>query len=132
MPLVHPKSFVAGVLLLFTAVRSLVIVPDGHAAKFYLYGHYFVLFACPLLSALCFRHAFIGRRPLLGEDELHTSVFLRAITAIFAVLETYLAVRYERHRALTALTAAIFYVAAGFYTRQALRERNSDADSSYS
>jgi hypothetical protein len=75
-------------------------------------------------SALCFWHAFMGRRPLLGRSEIHTSIFLGILSLLLAAGHTFLAARYG-HKTFTLLTAALFYVAAMFYFREALRERHS-------
>ena len=82
----------------------------------------------PLVSALCFWHAFEGRRPLLGRSEMHTSILLGVLSLFLAAVLTFLGVRYH-HQALQLVFALPFYAASAFYSRQAAHERSSNAAS---
>jgi len=59
----------------------------------------------------------------MGRSEIHTSIFLGVVSLIVAVVHTFLAVRYDKTFSL--MTAVVFYAAAVFYVREALREKQS-------
>jgi hypothetical protein len=119
-----PKSFVAGVLALIMAVKTMF---QRHGVVL----HNFNLVLLPAVSALCFWHTFMGRRPLLGRSEIHTSIFLGILTLLLALGETFLAARYG-HKTFNLLTATLFYAAAVFYFREALQESRSSTASNHS
>ncbi len=125
MHIANPKSFVAGILLLMMAVKTMFL--QSHATAL----HNFNLVLFPVLSALCFWHTFMGRRPLLGRSEVDTSIWLGALSLIIAGVLTFIGLKY-RHQALQFLFAVLFYAAAAFYFREALRERRSSEDQNYS
>ena len=93
--------------------------------------HNFNLLWLPLVSALCFWHAFQGHRPLLGRSEIHTSIFLGGLSLMVAVAHTFLGVKYQ-HKASSFLTATLFFIASVFYLREGLREKRSSAVQDYS
>ena len=119
-----PKSFVAGVLALIMAVKTMF---QRHGIVL----HNFNLVLLPAVSALCFWHAFMGRRPLLGKSEVDTSVWLGALSLMIAGVLTFIGLRY-RHQALEFLFAVLFYAAAAFYFREALQERRSSEAQNHS
>jgi hypothetical protein len=120
MHIANPKSFVAGLLVLIVAVKTMFLGVQSHANAF----HNFNLVWLPVISALCFWHAFMGRRPLLGRSEIHTSIFLGVLSLIVATSLTFMGLKY-RHRALELLFAVLFYAATAYYFREALREGRS-------
>lgn|SRR5215472_16232984 len=119
MQIAHRKSLVAGLVLLILFVRTLYIGTHSYAPA----RRHLTLVLYPLVSALCFWHGFEGRRPLMGRSEIHTSIFLGVVSLIVAVVHTFLAVRYDKTFSL--MTAVVFYAAAVFYVREALREKQS-------
>jgi hypothetical protein len=120
MHIANPKSFVAGSLVLMVAVKTMFLGVQSHATTL----HNFNLVLFPVISALCFWHAFVGRHPLLGRSEIHTSIFLAVLSLIVAAVLTFVGLRY-RLRALELLFAVLFYAAAAYYFREALREGHS-------
>jgi hypothetical protein len=84
----------------------------------------FSLVLLPMVSALCFWHAFEGRRPLLGRSEIHTSIFLGALSLLVAALLTFLGLGYP-HRAIQFPFALLFYASSSFYFHKAAQERRS-------
>jgi hypothetical protein len=120
MHIANPKSFVTGALALMMLVMVLFIGTRSQPPAL----HKFNLVLLPVVSGLCFWHAFMGRRPLLGRSEIHTSIFLGILSLLLAAGHTFLAARYG-HKTFSLLTATLFYAAAIFYFREALRERRS-------
>jgi cbb3-type cytochrome oxidase subunit 3 len=121
----NPKSFVAGSLVLVMAVKT--ILQSSHVVAL----HTFNLVLLPVVSILCIWHAFMGRRPLLGRSEIHTSVFLGVLSLLMAGGFTLLGLSY-RHQSLQFLFALLFYAAAAFYFREALQERRSSEAQNHS
>jgi len=80
--LAHPKSLVAGALLLMMAAKTMFSGPPRYAVL-----HNLNLVLCPALSLLCFRHAFVGRRPLFGKSETYASLFLGVLSLVMGVGE---------------------------------------------
>ncbi len=121
MPIANPKSFVAGSLVLVMAVRTVF----GHATAL----HNFNLVLCTAVSALCFWHAFMGRRPLLAKSEVESSIWLGALSVIIASGFTvigFIGLKYRRY-ALQFVIAILFSAAAVFFFWTALQERHSGA-----
>jgi hypothetical protein len=120
MHIANPKSFVAGSIVLVMAVKTML--QSSHVVAL----HTFNLVLLPVVSVLCIWHAFMGRRPLLGRSEIHTSVFLGVLSLLMAGGFTFLGLNY-RHQALQFLFAVLFYAAAAFFFWKALQERQSSA-----
>jgi hypothetical protein len=125
MQIANSKSFVAGSVMLIMAVRTILVNSGVPTAL-----HNFNLVLLPAVSALCFCHAFEGRRPLLGRSEFHTSMLLGVLSLMLAAASTSLALRYG-HKTFSLLTAAVFYAATAFYFREAVHERRSGAAENY-
>jgi hypothetical protein len=120
MHIANPKSFVAGSIVLVMAVKTML--QSSHVVAL----HTFNLVLLPVVSVLCIWHAFMGRRPLLGRSEIHTSVFLGVLSLLMAGGFTFLGLNY-RHQALQFLVAVLFYAAAAFFFWKAFQERQSSA-----
>jgi hypothetical protein len=118
MHIANPKSFVAGSLVVVMAIKTMF--QSSHVAAL----HTFNLVLLPVVSVFCFWHAFMGQRPLLGRSEIHTSLFLGALSLMLAAGFTFLGVTYRRP-SLQFLFAVLFCAAATFYFYEALRERRS-------
>jgi hypothetical protein len=127
MQIADRKSFVAGVVVLIMFVRTLYLGTHSHASA----QHTFTLVLYPIVSALCFWHAFEGRRPLLGRSEFFASMFLGVVSLLLAAAHTFFAARYG-HKTFSLLSAILFYAAAAFYFLEALRERRSSPTQNYS
>ncbi len=120
MRIANPKSFVAGSLVLVMAVKTML--QPSHVVAL----HNFNLVLLPVISALCFRHAFVGRRPLLGKNEVDASIWLGALSVIVASGLTVIGLKYHR-QALQFVFAILFSAAAVFFFWTALQERHSGA-----
>lgn len=127
--IVNPKSFVAGILVLILFVTTLFRGTNSHTSAL----HNFNLILTAAVSALCFWHAFKGKRPLIGQSEIYASIFLGMLCLIFAAAETFLVVRY-RHKLFNLFNLVIPITAcagAVFYLREALREKRSNTAKNY-
>lgn len=120
MQLRNPKSLIACALVLILPIKDTLVGP--HFSSFY----YFNLALCPVAAVYCFWHAVKGRRALLGRSEVHTSLVLGGLSLLLAAGLTFIWPRYH-YRASEVLIAVLFYVAAGYYFRQAHQERHSGA-----
>jgi hypothetical protein len=119
VPLIHPKSFVAGLLLLSSLVKSLIATspPTDTSAQ-----HGFTLFFLALFAALCIRHAFKGQKDA-PRDELRTSVVLGITSLLLGMLAVF---RPRAHFDPATIVLGVLYLfAAGYYLWTALRERRS-------
>jgi cytochrome bd-type quinol oxidase subunit 2 len=116
----NTKSLVAGTLLLMMTAKNVFLPARSPASTL----HISTLVLCPVVSAICFWHAFQGGQPLLGKSEEHTSVFLGALSTIMALG---IAGAWLRHHqpVFQLLTAVVFGVAAVFFFSRARRERHS-------
>jgi len=88
--------------------------------------HTLNLICLPAVAGLCIWHAIEGRRPLLGQSEIHTSIILGVLSAFLAFVLTFIGLGY-RHQRFQLLFAVPFYAAAAFYLLKAFHERHSDA-----
>lgn len=126
MRLAHPKSFIAGLLLLSFVVWSLFgALHQAHASALYKYN----LIASPILAALCFWHAFLGKWPMFDKSELRTSLWLGLLSLLVGLGMTLARVLawFKFHRPQWGIVLAALYIAAAvYYLRMAARERNSE------
>jgi len=120
MHIANPKSFVAGSLVLVMAVKTML--QSSHVVAL----HTFNLVLLPVVSALCFWHAFMGRRPLIGKREVGSSIWLGAVSLIPAGGFTFIVLEYRHQAVESFLFAGLFYAAAVFYFHQALQERRAN------
>jgi hypothetical protein len=122
MPLANPKSLVASALLFAMFTKSLL--QGTHLRWNEL--HYFNLICLPVAAVLCFCHALNGKRPLLGQSEIHTSLVLGGLCALIAIALSYAWLRAPRRKP-DAMIAVAFLVTAVFYFWQAFKEKRSCA-----
>jgi hypothetical protein len=129
MPLVHPKSFVAGLLLLSVMVRELfVALHQAHLGALYKYN----VVACPIFAAFCIWHSFKGKRPMFDGSELRTSLWLGSFSLIAGLgISVALVVWWPRfhHRPSGVVLGVLWLAAAAYYFRTALQERRAIQDS---
>lgn len=121
MGLGRPKSFVAGVILLMWAVGRIFTLPRPHIGSLPPLN----LALSAAASALCFWHAFKGKKPLLAQTEQNSSLWLGTLALLVALGGIGgFALRHGRGP-FNVLTTVVFFVAAVFYFWQALQERRA-------
>ena len=123
----HPKSFVAGVVLLIHALRILIVQKHPRLVAL----HYFDVVLSLIAAAYCSWHAFKGERPLLSESEFHSSLQLAGFSLVVPVGTTFTWLVYHS-RAPHVFTLVLFSAAAVFFVAQAIQERNSSSAESSS
>jgi hypothetical protein len=129
MPLAHPKSFVAGLLLLSRMVTS--SLASMHQARTSPLSMT-LLFVYPVLVALCFGHAFRGKTPMFDKSELRTSLWLGSLSLALslavpvtrAVLWAFAWSKFYLLPSSIALSA-LHFAAAVYYFRMASQERRA-------
>jgi predicted membrane channel-forming protein YqfA (hemolysin III family) len=117
MPLVRPKSFVAGLLILGPMVKSVISASSqGHTSAF----HKFTLVFGTAVAALFILDGFKGQKAT-PRDELRTSVLLSIMFLLLCLLSIF------RHRLYfepaTIAVGIIYLFGAAYYFRAALQER---------
>jgi hypothetical protein len=115
MPLVRPKSFVAGLLLLGPMVKSVIsALLQGHTSAF----QKFTLVFGTVMAALLIWPGFQKATP---RDEFRTSVILGIMFLLLGLLSIF---RHRLYFEPAAIVVGVIYLfGAAYYFRAALQER---------
>ena len=118
----HPKSLLAAALLLLTPIKNLLAGLPAHPNILY----FATMVLGPFCAFLCLRHAVYGTKPLMGEDEAHTSFWLGGISTTIAAGLICSAWIRRSERVPLVLIAALYAIGGAFFLSEFRRERQAE------